>query len=72
MEAARQIWAVVASAGQVHSCRVMVEVRGWTRSNAHRCRAMSRGEGGRCRTARHKLLKKMVPCTGDAAALVRT
>ena len=71
MEVVRQIWAVVASAGQVHSCRVMAEVRSWTRSNAHRCRAMSRGEGSRFRTARQKLLKKMVPRTGDAAALVR-
>ena len=71
MEVVRQIWVVVASAGQVHSCRVKAEVRSWTRSNVHRCRAMSREEGGRCRTARHKLLKKMVSRTGDAAALVR-
>ena len=71
MEVVRQIWAVVSSAGQVHSCRMMAEVRSWTRSNAHRCRATSRGEGGKCGTARHKLLKKMVLRTGDAAPLVQ-
>ena len=71
VEVVRQIWAVVASAEQVHSCRVAAEVRSWTRSNAHYCHAMSRGEGGRCRTARHKLLKKMMPRTDDATALVR-
>ena len=71
IEVVRQIWAVVASAGQVHSCRVAAEFRSWTRSNVHRCRAMSRGKGGRCRTAWHKLLKKVMPRTNDAAALVR-
>ena len=39
--------------------------------NVHRCRAMSRGEGGRCCTARHKLLKTMMPRTDDAVARVR-
>ena len=32
---------------------------------------MSRGEGGRCRTARRKLLKTMMPRTDDAVARVR-
>ena len=40
-------------------------------SNVHRCRAMSRGEGGRCRTARRKLLKTMMPRTDDAVARVQ-
>ena len=70
VEVVRQIWAVVASARQVHICRVAAEVQSWTRSNAHRCRAMSMGEGGRCRTARHELLK-MMPHMDDAVALVR-
>ena len=71
VEVVYQIWAVVVSAGQVHSCRVAAEVRSWTRSNVRRCRAMSKGEEGRCRTARHKLLKKMMSHTDDAATLVR-
>ena len=70
VEMVHQIWAVVASAGQVHRCCVMAEVRSWTRSNVHPCRAMSTGEGGRCRTARHELVKMMLH-TDDAAVLVR-
>ena len=70
MEVVRQIWPVVASAGQVHRCRVAVEALSLTRSNVHRCRAVSTGEEDRCRTARHELLK-MMPHTDDAAALVR-
>ena len=70
MEVARQVWAVVASAGHVDSCRVAAEARSLTRSNVHCCiRAMSTGEG-RSRSAGHELLK-MVPNTADAAALVR-
>ena len=61
---------MVASAGQMHGCRVAAEARSLTRSNVHRCRAMSMGEEGRCRTARHELLKMMLH-TDDAAALVR-
>ena len=69
-EVVRQVWAVVASARQVHSCRVAVEARSLTRSNIRRCiRAMSTEEEGRSRTARHELLK-MVPNTDDAAALM--
>ena len=67
----RQIWAAVASVGQVRSWRIAAEARSLKWSNIHRCRAMSRGEGGRCRTARHKLLKTMMPRTVDAVALVR-
>ena len=71
VEVVRQVWAVVASAGQVHSCRVAAEARSLMRSNAHRCiRATSTEEGGRRRTARHELLK-MVMNTDDTAALVR-
>ena len=70
MEVIRQVWAVVASVGQVYSCRVAAEARSLTRSNVHRCRAMSIEEEDRCRTARHELLK-MMPHTDDAAALVR-
>ena len=70
MEGVPQVWAVVASAGQVHSCRVAVEVGSLTLSDVHRCRTMSTGEEDRCRTARHELLK-MMPHTDDAAALVR-
>ena len=33
----------------------MAEARRLKRSNVHRCRVMSRGEGGECRTARHGL-----------------
>ena len=70
VEVVRQIWAVVASAGQAHSCRVVAEARSLKRSNVHRCRAMSTGEEGRCRTARHELLK-MMPHTDNVVALVR-
>ena len=70
MEVVRQVWAVVASARQVHSCRVAAEARSLTRSNVHRCRTISTEEEGRCRTARHELLKMMAH-TDDAAALVR-
>ena len=61
---------MVASSGQVHSCRVAAEARSLTRSNVHCCRTVSTGEEGRCRTARHELLK-MIPHTDDAVALVR-
>ena len=70
MELARQIWAAGASTGQVRNWRVVAEVRSLKRTNAHRCRAMSRGEGGECRTARHGL-QEMMPHTDDAVALVR-
>ena len=46
------------------------EARSLTQSNAHYCRAMFTGEEGKCRTARHELLKIM-PHTDDAVALVR-
>ena len=39
-------------------------------SSVHRCHAMSTGEGGKCRTARHGRLK-MMPHMDDAVALVR-
>ena len=71
VELARQIWAAVASAGQVRSWRVAAEARSLKWLNVHRCRAMSRREGGRCRTARRKLLKTMMPRTDDAMARVR-
>ena len=59
---------VVASAGQVYSCRVAAEVRRLMRSNIHRCiRAMSTVQEGRSRTGRHERLK-MVPNTDEAAA----
>ena len=71
VEVALEVWAVMASVGQVHSWLVAVEARKLTRSSIHRCiRAMSIREGGGSRTARHELLK-MVPNTDDAAALVR-
>ena len=54
VELARQIWAAVASAGQVRNWRVAAEARRLKRSNVHRCRAMSRGEGSECRIARHR------------------
>ena len=70
----------MALAGQVHSWRAMVEVRSWlvmgvVRSwmqsrNVHHCRALSTLEWVG-RTARHVLLSKMVPCTGDAVVLER-
>ena len=70
----------MALAGQVHSWLAMVEVRSWlvmgvVRSwmqsrNVHHCRALSTLEWV-CRTARHVLLSKMVPCTGDAVVLER-
>ena len=50
---------------------MVVEARNLTRSSVHCCiRAMSTGEGGRSRTARHELLK-MVPNVDSAAAPVR-
>ena len=70
----------MALAGQVHSWLAMVEVRSWlvmgvVRSwmqsrNIHHCRALSTLEWVG-RTARHVLLSKMVPCTGDAVVLER-
>ena len=50
---------------------VAAEARSLNWSNVHRCRAVSRGEGGRCRTARRKLLKTIMPRTDDAVARVR-
>ena len=71
VEVVREIWVIMASAGQVHSWLVAVEARNLTRSSVHRCiRAMFMGEGGRSRSARHELLK-MVPSVDSAAALVR-
>ena len=71
VEVVREVWAGMASAGQVHSCRVATEARSSTWSNVNRCiRAMSTGEEARSRTARHELLK-MVPNTDDAVVLVR-
>ena len=52
---ARQIWAAVASAGQVQNWLDSTEVRRLKESIDHRCRVMSREEGGECRTARHGL-----------------
>ena len=50
MEVVCGVWAVMASAAQVHSRLVAVEARNLTRSSVHRCiRAMSMGEGGRSR-----------------------
>ena len=70
----------MALAGQVHSWLAMVEVRSllvmgvvrsWMQSrNVHHCRALSTLEWVG-RTARHVLLSKMVPCTGDAVVLER-
>ena len=70
----------MALAGQVHSWLAMAEVRSWlvmgvVRSwmqsrNVHHCRALSTLEWVG-RTARHVLLSKMVPCTGDAVVLER-
>ena len=50
----RQIWAAVASAGQVRNWRDAVEARR-KRSVVYRCRVMSREEGDECRSARHGL-----------------
>ena len=52
---ARQIWAAVASAGQVQNWRDATEARRLKRSIVRRCHVMSREEGGECRTARHGL-----------------
>ena len=52
---ARQIWAAVASAGQVRNWRDAAEVRRLKRSIVRRCRVMSREEKDECRTARHGL-----------------
>ena len=70
----------MALVGQVHSWLAMGEVRSWlamgvVRSwmqsrNVHHCRALSTLEWVG-RTARHVLLSKMVPCTGDAVVLGR-
>ena len=70
----------MALAGQVHSWLAMVEVRSllvmgvvrsWMQSrNVYHCRALSTLEWVG-RTARHVLLSKMVPCTGDAVVLER-
>ena len=71
VEVVRGVWVVMASAGRVHSCLVAVEARNLTRSSVHHCiRAVSMGEGGRSRTARHELLR-MVPNTDGAASLMR-
>ena len=50
-ELTRQIGAAVATTGKVRNWRVAAMARRLKRSNAHRCRVMSRGEGGECRTA---------------------
>ena len=52
---ARQIWAAVASAGQVRNWLDTTEARRLKRSIDHRCRVMSREGRGECRTARHGL-----------------
>ena len=71
VEVVREIWTVMASAGQMHSWLMAVEARNLTWSSVHRCiRAMSTGEGGGSRTVRHEPLK-MVPNVDSAAALVR-
>ena len=80
IEVVRQVYAIVELAGQVHSWLAMGEVRSWlamgvVRSwmqsgNVHHCRALSTLEWV-CRAARHVLLSKMVPCTGDAVVLGR-
>ena len=51
----RQIWAAVASAGQVRNWLDLTEVRRLKGSIEYRCRLMSREEGGECCTARHGL-----------------
>ena len=52
----RQIWAAVASAGQVRNWLDLTEIRRLKGSIDYRCRRlMSREEGGECRTARHGL-----------------
>ena len=61
VEVVREVWAVMASAGQVDSWLMTVEARNLTRSSVHRyIRAMSTGEGSRSRITRHELLK-LVP-----------
>ena len=52
---AQQIWEAVASAGQVQNWLDSTEAGRMKRSIDHRCRMMSREEGGECRTARHGL-----------------
>ena len=77
VELARQIWAAVASIGQVRNWRAAAEARSLKRSKVHRCRTMSRGEGSKCHTARHGLqcrtarhgLLKMMPHMDDAVVL---
>ena len=51
----RQIWAAVASAGQVQNWRDAAETHRLKRSIVRRCRVVSSEEGGECRTARHGL-----------------
>ena len=51
----RQIWAAVASGGQVRNWLDSTEARRLKGSIEYRCRFMSREEGGECRTARHGL-----------------
>ena len=71
VEVVREVWAVMASAGQVHKWLVAVEARNLTRSSVHRyIRAVSTGEGSRSRTARRERLK-MVPNIDSATALVQ-
>ena len=78
LESVRHIWAAVASARQVRNWRV-AEARKLKRSNVHRSRVMSSGEGGERRTARHGLqyrttrhgLLKVMPHMDDAVGLMR-
>ena len=51
----RQIWAAVASAGQVQNWLDSREARRLKGSIDHRCRVISKEEEGECRTARHGL-----------------
>ena len=52
VEVVRGVWAVMASAGQVHSCLVSVEARNLTRSSAQRYTCtLPMDEGGRSRSA---------------------
>ena len=57
--------------GEVRSWLAMGVVRSWMQSrNVYHCRALSTLEWAG-RTARHVLLSRMVPCTGDAVVLGR-
>ena len=71
VELVRQIWAAVTSAGQVRSWRIAAEARSLKWPNIRCCRVMSRGEGGRYRSARYELLKTMMPRTDNPVAQVR-